>query len=213
MARLPGSVEIFERNARRYDSWYDRNRVTAENEIRLVLRASSGAQEPCLEVGGGTGYFASRLGCTNLDPSLEMLKISRRRGLEAVQGFGESIPAREGGFRTVLVVVTICFVDSPPRLLEEIRRVLARRGTLILCTIPADSAWGKHYQARRDSPFYAVARFLTRSEVLELLSSKGFVVKEILGTLSYSPLEEPRLEEPSPDKGDHGFVCYRASKE
>ena len=206
-------VDIFNKYADRYDSWYERNRITAENEAKLVIRTASNFREPCIEIGGGTGYFSSLLGCINLDPSEEMLTISRRkRGLEAIESYGEFLPIRSESIGLVLIVVTICFVESPKDLIKESYRVLRKNGVLVLCMIPRDSQWGAYYVGKRDSPFYRVARFLTKREALNLLAGFGFYVEEILGTLSYSPLSQPYSEDPSPLNDSHGFICIRAVK-
>ncbi len=207
-------VDIFNRYAYRYDSWYERNRVTAENEARLVIATVGASAEPCLEIGGGTGYFSALLNCINLDPSREMLAISRRkRGLDAIEGYGESLPIRSGSTALILIVVTICFVESPENLVRESYRALKRDGRLVLCIIPKDSRWGDFYSGKKDSPFYRVARFLTRKEAIDLLIGSGFYIEDVLGTLSYSPESQPYREEPSPDNGSHGFICIKAAKQ
>lgn len=206
-------VDIFNKYAERYESWYERNRVTAENEARLVIRITSGLSRPCLEIGGGTGYFSQLLDCINLDPSREMLAISRRkRGLEAIEGYGELLPIRSSSMGFVLIVVTICFVESPETLIKESYRVLKKDGYLVLCIIPRDSQWGAFYSEKKDSPFYRVARFLTRREAIDLLAGLGLHIEEILGTLSYPPSSQPYNEEPSLDNGSYGFICIRARK-
>jgi SAM-dependent methyltransferase len=208
----PISVEVFNMFASRYDSWYERNRITADNELRLVMRASYPLSQPCVEIGGGTGYFASRLGCLNLDPSVEMLRLSRRRGVESIQGYGEYPPLRYGGFGTVIIVVTICFVESPSAFLRRSSMLLREGGKLVLCIIPRDSSWGAFYEAKRDSPFYSIARFISRRDAMDLIRSSGLELSETLGILGYGPQDEPRHEDPGPDTGAHGFVCFVAYK-
>jgi len=210
---LPPTIEVFNRYAQRYDTWYDRNRVTSENEARLVRKAAGDASRPCVDIGGGTGYFTQMLGCVNIDPSIEMLLISKRkRGVESIQGFGERLPIRSGSIGLTLIVVTICFVESPSILLAEASRILKGGGRMVLCMIPRDSPWGEFYSGKKDSPFYRVARFLTRSEVFRLVSEAGLEVEDVMGTLSYPPWSHPYPEEPGPDSGVHGFICIRAVK-
>jgi len=75
-------VSVFDSLASKYDSWYARHPVTAENEVIAARKALSGAR-PCLEVGVGTGFFAVRLGCDfGVDPSIGMLRVARARGVE-----------------------------------------------------------------------------------------------------------------------------------
>jgi ubiquinone/menaquinone biosynthesis C-methylase UbiE len=210
---MGSSVEIFNKYANRYDLWYERNRITAENEARLIKKISSGARTPCIDVGGGAGYFAQILGCINIDPSHEMLAISKiKRGVESVQGYGEYLPIRSESIWFALIVVTICFVESPKSLLVEVSRALKRGGNMVLCIIPRDSPWGEHYAHKKDSPFYSVARFLTRKETIDLIYRVGLEIETIMGTLSYPPWLEPYLEDPQPDRGEYGFICIRSYK-
>ncbi|MEM4971408.1 MAG: methyltransferase domain-containing protein [Sulfolobales archaeon] len=205
-------VEIFNKYASRYDSWYERNKITAENEVRLIKTISVGAKTPCIDIGGGTGYFTHILGCINLDPSHEMLLLSRKRVSDAIQGYGEYLPIRTESMWSALIVVTICFVESPADLLSEVYRVLKRGGSLLLCIIPRDSPWGEYYSSKRDSPFYRVARFLTKREAIDLIEDIGFSIENIMGTLSYPPWAEPYPEDPQPLRNEHGFICLKAVK-
>jgi len=211
------TAQLFDELFARYDSWFERNRVTAENEVKLVEYMVKGAPRPILEVGIGTGYFASRLGVeAGLDPSFNMLSIARSRGVELlVKAVGENMPFREGAFGTVLIIVTLCFVDDPIAVLRESHRVLRDGGTLIACVIPKDSSWGEHYEelGRKGHPFYSKARFYTLREVVEMLETAGFKIEGAVGTLSYTPGEEPRYEEPSSHIEGRGFICLKAAKQ
>jgi SAM-dependent methyltransferase len=208
------TASLFDRYAYRYDSWYLRNPVIAENELRVVERLVCRSCW-CLEVGVGSGYFASRLGVFfGVDPSISMLRIARSRGVEGVQGVGESLPVRSGSLDCVIVIVTLCFADDPARLILEASRAVKRRGSVIVCIVPKDSAWGRHYieEARKGHPFYSFARFYSVREVEELLVSMGLRVVRRLGALSFEPGERPRREEPSSDVEGKGFVCIEAVK-
>jgi ubiquinone/menaquinone biosynthesis C-methylase UbiE len=190
--------------------------VTAENEVKLVKLMVNGTPRPILEVGVGTGYFAGKVGAeAGLDPSMKMLEIARMRGVGLlVRGVGEDMPFRDEVIGTVLIVVTLCFVDDPARVLEESFRVLRVGGVLVSCIVPRDSPWGEHYTRLgfEGHPFYSKARFLTLGEHEELIRASGFEIVESMGTLSYSPFEEPRLEEPSNEVRGKGFVCVKAIK-
>jgi len=205
------TVAVFDKYWGRYDEWYSRNRVIALNELRTVR--SIGLRGLGLEVGVGTGWFASRLGVGfGVDPSINMLRVAWRRGVEAVQAVGERLPFRSGVFDYVLLIVTLCFVDDPWRVVGESARVLKRGGRLVACIVPRDSPWGRYYEARREtSPFYRVARFYTVGEVESMMTGAGLVVEGHYSTLHFNPGEEPRLEEPRPGASG-GFVCIYALK-
>ena len=205
---------MFDRLAGRYDSWYERNRVIAELEVKAVKAVLP--QGYGVEVGVGTGFFASRLGVPlGVDPSIPMLAIARRRRVDVVQGVGERLPLRTCSLDYVLLVVTLCFVDDPQTVLAESARVVRRGGSVVACIVPRDSPWGRRYieLGRRGHPFYSVARFYTVDEVEEMMEEAGLMVVERVGVLS-SPPGEPvdPGEEPTPNVEGRGFVCVRAVK-
>ncbi len=204
---------IFNVLAERYDKWYDRNWITALNELRLVKAMVPSEKSICVEVGGGTGFFASRLGCINIDPAEKVLVISKRKGVDPVQGVGEFLPIRRNSVDVVLVIVTLCFADEPAMLLTESRRILRDNGALIVCIVPRNSPWGIYYTSRKDkSPFYRYARFYTVLELEKMLSDIGFIIIDEKGVLSYKPWERPRYESPTRPTQRHGFVCIKAAK-
>ena len=51
-----------------------------------------------------------------------MLALATARGVEAVRCCAEALPFAAQSFDHALVVTTICFVDSPPRMLAEASR-------------------------------------------------------------------------------------------
>ncbi len=134
-----GGVSVFDSLADRYDSWYVRHPVTAENEVNAARKALSGAR-PCLEVGAGTGFFAAGLGCIfGVDPSIGMLRIARARGVEVALAHAEYLPLRSSSMRGVAFIVTLCFLDDPRTALAESFRVLRPGGRLAACIVLADS--------------------------------------------------------------------------
>ncbi|MGC9209813.1 MAG: class I SAM-dependent methyltransferase [Acidilobus sp.] len=207
------SWDLFDRLYREYDAWYSKNRVTAENELKAVLKADPGHPwRPCLDVGSGTGFFTAPLGCLGLEPSLNMVLVGRlTRGVDAVQGRAEAMPLREGSIGSAFMIVTLCFLPNPSEAVRELRRILRPDGRAVACIVPKGSQWAEEYErrAREGDPFYSVARFYTVEEVIELFSSYGFTYEESIGTLTYGPFDEPRPEEPGPYRRGQGFVCLR----
>ena len=206
---------IFERLADRYDSWYVRNRVIAENEARLVSLFPP--KPPSVEVGAGTGYFASKLAVdVAVEPAYRMLVKAHERELEAVQALGENLPLRSNSIASVYIIVTLCFLDSPDPVIAEVSRILKPGGMLVSCIVPRDSSWGRHYieLGRRGHPFYSRARFYTVTEMDMLYRRYGLVRVRVMGTLSFKPWERPRPETPKPWRpgSDLGFICAEYRK-
>ncbi len=194
------SWKIFERIAEEYDSWYDRNLEIYQMELSCIsslIGESRGS--PCLEVGVGTGRFASSLGIEiGLDAAFSPLLIARKRGIDVVQGLAEELPFVDSSFKCLLMVVTLCFVADPLKTLKEIKRVLSKRGKLYLCFIPRESPLGSKYARRgmEGNSVYSKANFLTREDVLDLLTSLNMLPMKECHTLI--------------DKGSPNFICMEA---
>jgi ubiquinone/menaquinone biosynthesis C-methylase UbiE len=205
--------EPFDKYPDEYDQWFYRNKITADNEVKLLKTFYIGS--PSLEVGVGSGYFAYRLGIEiGLDPSYNILIKSQRRNIDSILGLGEKMPFRDNVFKTVLLIVTLCFLDNPVDTLREIYRVLTSDGNLITCIVPRDSSWGRYYTrlSREGHRFYRYARFYSLDELTNLLETTGFERGRSVGTLSYSPFEDPYIEEPSENIFNKGFVCIENYK-
>ncbi|MET1159498.1 MAG: methyltransferase domain-containing protein [Thermoprotei archaeon] len=212
-----GVVELFNKYYVRYDEWYVRNHNIALSE-RLCIEALA-PHGRVLDIGVGTGYLTQGLSKTmiGVDPADKPLILASSRGFLTIRSYGEELPFRDSCFDTVLLVVTICFVDDPVKLLSEAYRVLKPGGRVIVCIVPRDSSWGQYYimkKLRGESIFYEYARFYTVDEVVEMLSSRGFRVKRYCSTLTYKPPDPGYIEYPVLARiEDAGFTCIEAVKQ
>ncbi|MFQ5721780.1 MAG: class I SAM-dependent methyltransferase [Candidatus Aminicenantales bacterium] len=206
-------VGIFNDNWQQYDRWFEKHKQLYQSELKALQRfiPSSGLG---LEIGVGTGRFAEPLAVKfGLDPSFNMLKLSKERRIKVVQGEGEALPFKNETFNFVLIVVTICFVSKPLQVLKEALRVLNKGGVLILGIIDRDSPWGNYYLAKATkSKFYKAARFFSGHQVINLLTTAGGKVKHICQTLWQPPPDIHQAEEPRPGFGQGGFVVFKTVK-
>ena len=211
---------IFDRYATEFDAWFGENMTLYLSELHALEAA--GPKGTILDLGVGSGIFASKLGATlGVDVSKKVLQLSKKRGLEVLLADVERLPVRDGAFDTVIISFTICFVDDAQAMLNEASRVLAEKGRLILGEITLDSEWGRLYarEGKKGHKFYSKARFLTAKETEKLLSGAGFQIERAFGTVGFAPTQEPQFEEaaridfgdPS-EVGRYGFVCIRAKK-
>ena len=207
-----GGVEAFNRLVDRYEHWFERNHWAYESEV-LAFKQVMGDVGAGLEVGVGTGRFASRLGISyGIDPSVEMLKRAKDAGIRSVVGVGEALPFGQGSFDTVLLSVTVCFLDDPLRTFHEVRRVLRRHGSVIVGFVDKEGPLGRIYQEKtRSSHFYAHARFFSTTEIVSLLKGAGLALQDIVQVLSDLPQRLSAPEQPSPGHGSGGFVVIRAT--
>jgi ubiquinone/menaquinone biosynthesis C-methylase UbiE len=203
----------FETETERYERWFIRHQAAYSSEL-LALRTVLPHPDLGLEVGVGTGRFAKPLGVPiGIDPSLQMLRRARERGIKVVLGVAEALPFRNAVFDDVLIVTTICFVDDAELMLKEANRVLKPTGTVTIGFIDRTSNLGQHYLKHKDeSVFYREAVFFSASEVDRLLANTGFATRTWLQTLSRPLLKTTEVEAPRTGFGDGAFVVVRGTK-
>ncbi len=203
----------FEKYTERYDNWFDRHEAVYQSELS-ALREIMVHTESGMEVGVGTGRFAVPLGIeTGIDPSMQMLKYARRRGVKTVCAVAEALPFRDGVFENVLIVTTICFVDDAVKMMNEVHRVLKHGGTATIGFIDRESHLGRYYEEHREEKvFYKDATFFSVNEVRQLLFGTDFDILAWRQTITKSPDEITESEPPEPGTGNGAFVAVRAIK-
>ncbi|NPA75786.1 MAG: class I SAM-dependent methyltransferase [Euryarchaeota archaeon] len=173
---------------REYDSWYDRHAELYEAELAALRMLTDKYPEPGLEIGVGTGRFASSLGFGyGIDPDENMLEYAARRGIKVKKGVGEAIPYPAGSFSRVLVVTAFPFFQNPERVAQECFRVLKFGGALIVGMVPRSSHFGQKYVALgqqgdlrlRDAHFYEVHEL---EHLLSQFFERGAVYSTLIGT-------------------------------
>jgi len=190
---------IFDRISEEYDSWYDQpeGRMIFKLEVKCLRSIRANFPGRWLEVGVGTGRFASSLGISlGLDPSLPMLRTAGSRGLKICAGVSENLPFPGASMDGVLMALTFCFLKDPALSLKECARVLRPQGTLLLGFIPAGSAWGRLYERKKAElhPVYSLASFYTVGEALTIAESSGFIHTGSASTLFGDPEQNPAAE-------------------
>ena len=224
-------ISPFEQMAEAYDSWFEteRGKSIFHLETDCILDLLEEAPRPWLEVGVGTGRFATALHVdVGVDSSPAVLRIAEQRGASVKLGNAGALPCGNGQFGVVLMLMTLCFLENPLGALQECHRVLRKDGYVIVGCIPGNSSWGEHY-ARKGAagdPFYSQATFYTPRQVIDLASHAGLVFCRAVSGLVESPGRTvgryacPKdgiirdagfvamLFEPGPEPGpEDGFCC------
>jgi len=202
---------LFDRYYKKYDAWYDRNKFAYLSELEAIKKVLP-RRGRGLEIGVGTGRFAQALGITTgIDPSKKMIQIAEKRSVDVRLGSGEWLPFKNSTFGYVAIIITICFVKDPEKVLKEARRVLKKNGKIIIGIINRNSFLGKFYQ-RKKSVFYGHANFFNVKEVTRLLKNTGFSKFYYYQTLYKLPSKTNSIQKPQKGFDKGGFVVIAGEK-
>lgn len=210
---------VFDTFAERYDRWYDKlfGKAAFKLEKECIESLCKNLEGPFLEIGVGTGRFAVALKLEyGVDKSIEVLKFARKRGIEVIQGEGENLPFTDACFGAIFIVVTLCFVDEPLKVLKEAARVLKGDGLVILGLILKESHWASFYEKKGEegNVFYKIAKFYTMNDLKSMLKNVGLQISGVRSTILQPPTEEPLHFEVSREGyyKETGFVAIKTQK-
>jgi len=207
----------FDSVAQEYDAWFEKQgKFIFATEIRAFREILHLLPKPWLEIGVGSGRFASALGIRyGIDPSIKLLTLAKERGIEVCQARGEKIIFKEETFGTVFIIVTLCFIESPLAVLSEAHHMLKDEGKLVLGLVLRNSPWGEFYLRKKEQGhrFYKYACFYNYNEVSNLLEQAGFATMQVISTLFQKPNElkgaETLLNGFSIDAGFHILISNK----
>lgn len=163
-----------------YDAYYREGFGRQVDEIEKGLVAGllkDVPRQPMLELGCGTGHWTEyfvTLGfeVSGIDTSEAMLEQARRKNLAAQfrQASAEDIPFPDESFEMVSSITMLEFVDDPLRVFDQINRVLAPGGTLLLGCLNADSRLARN---NGGDEVFADAKFMHPEQLIDCLSVFG----------------------------------------
>jgi len=175
-------MAVFDSIAERFDRWFDEDgREIFLEEVRC-LNSIFPEFSRGIEIGLGSGRFSVEMGIPiGIDPSMELLRMAKNRGIVSICGKGEQLPFKPNSFDLVLLNTTLCFVSNPEKVLNEVKRVLVSDGHIVLGIINRESKVGREYQKKGETgrSVYSHARLFSEEEVNELLEKAGFNLLEI----------------------------------
>ena len=190
---------VFEEHAGDYDTWFDEHNSVYQAQLR-ILRGAILDFRLGLEVGVGSGRFAVPLGVQcGIDPSQNLVRMAKQRGVEVALGEAEHLPYRTGSFDIVIMMTVICFLDDIPGAFHEAYRVLASDRTLVAGFIEADGEIFQEYQHEQvKGRFLRFATFRTLDEIYGFFRQAGFeeisVLQKSTGILRYERQEKDAMK-------------------
>lgn len=206
-------TDPFDLHINEYEKWFNENRYVFLSELEAI-RTLLPQKGNGVEIGIGSGVFASELGITSgCDPSATMRIKAAERGINAKHGIAEELPYNSNSFDFALMVTTICFVDNPVKSFNEAYRVLNQNGELIVAFVDKESIVGKQYLKHKNkSVFYKDARFFSTNEIKSLLEEAKFKITQTVQTI-FAPLSDIN-EIQHPEKGHNkgSFVVLKTRK-
>jgi SAM-dependent methyltransferase len=149
--------EIFEREASRYEGWYETPRGRRADEAEQSLLAwllgwFPGARR-VLEVGSGTGHFTRWLAARGfsvigLDRSPAMLRVARTVSASPLLlADAHRLPVHDGAVDVVVLITTLEFLECPGLALQESVRAAERGLALVVL-----NQWSLGAASRRWGP-------------------------------------------------------------
>jgi ubiquinone/menaquinone biosynthesis C-methylase UbiE len=143
------------------------------------------AGQRVLDVAGGDGYWAARArrrGASAVSIDLARTKMLRGRGLAGAPALVEAdalrLPFADLSFDKVMSICAIEHFGDGPASLDEMARVLAPGGELVLSAdaLTRRSEWPRLYEAHRRR--YAVQRTYDHRQLAALLAERGLDLVE-----------------------------------
>jgi len=208
-------MELVKRNpfdtvAKEYDQWFNDNSNVFLSELEAV-KYFVPQQGIGVEIGVGTGRFASELGIRHgIEPSENMAEIARQRGIDVKIGVAENLDYGNGSFDFAIMVAVDPFVQDIQKTYNEIYRIIRQGGKLIVGTLHKDGEVAKKYMAMKDSEVYKSATFHTVDETINQLKMSGF---EGFSTCqSLIEMNPNKVEKPIPIHDKGSFVVIEALK-
>lgn len=184
--------EYYNAEAWRYDRSHGAGQFGAQYGIRThylpFWKRYIRKQDTVLEIGCGTGVFTQQLrklcrSITAVDLSPNMVEQARRRnpGLAIRVASAERLPFTKGTFDAIVCINSFSYILHQQRALREIRRVLKRKGALLIIdvNIVCPAYWIMYFtRHRRLRLFFRKFLRSNRQSLQKTLEGNGFSVRE-----------------------------------
>lgn len=203
-------MEISKDKVLRYEKWFIDNNYIFDSEVESI-RPLTVPYSKGIEIGVGTGQFASRFGILNgIEPCNYMAQKAIERGINVINGYAENLPLPDNHFDFILMVTVDCFLSGLQKAFLEINRIITSDGFFIIAFLDKSTTLGEMYQERKASnEFYKEANFHSGIEIKNTLLESGFNIVDMKQTV-FNLRNEPQLIKDN--IGEGLFAVIRAEK-
>ena len=217
----------FDTSAEDFDVWFNKNQVIFESEL-LAQKYFITDPEHTVSIGCGTGIFDERLGIkSGVEPSEDMAKLARKRGMEVKIGTAENIPYEDETVKAVLLGTLLSYVKDRKKAINEAYRILQPGAHIVVSFLAREGSYAMLYdlaslrgeydpetapKAPYPLKFVKGTHWSSASEVTNLLEETGFVDLKCVQTLTRHPkYSNDEVEDPAEgyDKGDYIVIQGR----
>jgi ubiquinone/menaquinone biosynthesis C-methylase UbiE len=201
---------VFNNKVEQYEEWFKINKNLLNTELETIRQMLPASGEG-IEIGVGTGIFASSLGIKHgAEPSEKMSAKAAKKGIHVINAFAEELPIADESYQFALMVTVDCFLEDITKAFKEVRRILAKDGYFIIAFIDNKTPLGMIYEQHKHSDnFYKYANFHSSEEIIMLLEKAGFEVQEKKQTM-YTL--ENKVQEIRDGVGEGVFAVIKAKK-
>jgi SAM-dependent methyltransferase len=148
---------------------------------RFVLSKDFFVGKKVLEIGSTINSHIHRLGndpilAVGIDPLARFFSPAYPRSAEHIEARGEELPLKSESFNVVLCINTLDHTENPSAVLDQIRNVLAKDGTLLFSvdTYSLPKVIRRFVLGKFDPPH---PHHFTDSEIFKLLANARFKVE------------------------------------
>ena len=234
-------AKMFDGYANAYDQWFMKNENVFASELKLLHRMLEPLEKKTiLSIDCGSGLFESALKREygihvqyGVEPSTDMAKIARKRGMTVFIGDAETSELAENSYDVIYLNGCSSYIKNLSAAYQNCHRALKKGGHLILLDVLVESAYGILYKFAAHVGSYEKELFEqiapTFPYPIELVSSAIFhsplekenILREELGmtniryfqTLTAQPIyTNDFVEEPIEGYDKGGYVALVAEK-
>ncbi len=205
-----GNENPFDREVEEYEEWFKTNDQLLKSEVEAIRQLLPNGDKR-IEIGVGTGIFASKLGINyGVEPSTAMAEKALSRGIHVLKGTAENLPLEDASFDLALMVTVDCFLEDVPKAFQECYRILQKTGVFIIAFLDKATPLGEQYEKNKHlHKSYRHANFHTAEEIIEMLSEAGFTVRQKKQTIFSLDNQHQEVED---GLGQGVFAVIRATK-